>query len=101
MKSPSVCPCCGLTCFQGRFKICKKEHWDYPDDGAEVWCQFCNTWFMWNEEKQIAKVIETAFPRGHRGNKGEIVGKPIKVLATAEWDMVSQQRTDQEDLIWE
>lgn len=99
MKSPSLCPCCGLSCYQGTFKLCRRYVYTHPDDGVEIWCQFCNTWFMWDEKNQIAKVRETAFPRGYKGNKGEIVDKPVEILATAGWNPETQQRGE-EDLIW-
>jgi hypothetical protein len=99
MKSPALCPCCGLSCHQCLFKQTRKLVPFHEDEGVELWCQFCNTWFMWQESTGVAIVTETPFLRGYRGNKGEIVGKPQKIIATAEWNPETQQRGP-EELYW-
>ena len=102
MKSPVTCPCCRLSCHQCRFRNTRKVVLDHEDEGVELWCLFCGTWFMWQEDTGIAKVLETPFPRGIRGNLGEIVGKEVKILATAEWNPVTEQRgPDDPNIAWD
>lgn len=61
---PGECPVCGLTRHQCRFKV--QRHWcsALNDSVDSYWCQYCNSWFVWDNVTGEIRHVETQFPNG-------------------------------------